>query len=289
MADGYAYNPIAEHPIIPEFDDTLKWKWNGALLDLSELPFDEYTKTVFQTSGSGGGGGDTGGTQIVTNAITVDCINTGDTYEVVATLQYPSDTEVTVTLNVAGESGPVSIVIPAGSITAREQLSTPSIDPKPSLSDPAVSPIKDDNYTFQVILPETITNKFKAYYGVYPEATISALTSDDIMTMDVEMIDSEGMTLRFEIPPRDILDIEEEDYYLYKYALIIAIPKTIYDNHKFSFVEHTFQSPSEFEKKEDLVIGTSSYTVLYRVSEDVEFISRYMETIDYTFDIKYQE
>ena len=291
MADGYNYNAIAEHPLIPEFDDTLKWKWNGALLDLSELPFEEYTKTVFQTSGSGGGGGgdSTGGTKIKTNAVSVDYATNGDVYELVATMQYPSDTEITVTVSVADEPEPVEIVVAPGSITGRKKLTRSSSEPKPTVSDPAVSPVKDETYTYQVVLPEVITDKFKAYYGVHPQSQLNSLTSDIIASMSVDMIDAEGMTIKFEIPPRDIENITEDQFDDYKYALILAVPKAIYDENKFSFLEHTFQSPSEFTKKEDIVMGTSSYTVLCRTSEDVEFVSRFMQTVEYIFDIKYTE
>ena len=290
MADGYNYNAIAEHPIIPEFDDTLKWKWNGALLDLSELPFEEYTKTIFQTSGSGGGGGDsTGGTKVKTNAVSVDYNTNGDVYELVATMQYPSDTEITVTVNVADEPAPVSIVVAPGSITGRRTLTRSASQPKPAVSDPSVSPVKDETYTYQVVLPEVITDKFKAYYGVHPELQLNALTSDIVASMNVDMIDAEGMTIKFEIPARDIQNITEAQFDQYKYALILAIPKTIYDANQFTFLEHTFQSPSEFTKKEDMVMGTTAYTILYRVSDDVEFLSRYMQTIEYIFDIKYKE
>ena len=79
MAERYTYNAIAEHPIIPEFDDTEeKFKWNGALLNLSDLPFNEYTKTIYNISGE-----ITGDTKVLTNTVTLDCVNTGDTYEVV--------------------------------------------------------------------------------------------------------------------------------------------------------------------------------------------------------------
>lgn len=289
MAERYTYNAIAEHPIIPEFDDNEeKFKWNGALLNLSDLPFSEYTKTVFQVSGSTPGPSPepTGSTK--TNVITVECVNTGDTYEVVATLQYPSESQVMVMVTVSDVASPVSVIIPAGSITAKESTQVPTTSPRPTLSNPSVDPVKDDTYTYQVTLPEPITDKFKAYYGVILQKRLSGLTSSDVLNMDVVLIDVDGMRLTYEIPSRDV-EITEQEVENYKYALILAIPKSIYDGGNYSFLEHTFQSPSEFVKKEDMVLGTSQYTVLDRTSEGMQFVSRYMATIEYEFDLKYVE
>ena len=288
MADGYNYNAIAEHPIIPEFDETLKWKWNGALLDLSELPFDEYTKTIFQTSG--GGGGSTGSTPtIVTNAVTLSYDNSGANYEIVATMEYPSDTEITVTVTVADEPGPVSVVVPAGSVTGRRTLTRQSSEAKPSTSNPSVSPVKDENYTYQVVLPEVITDKFKAYYGVMYQSQLDSLTGDLLTSMNVDMIDAEGMLLKFLIPSRDTLEITDDDIETLKCGLVVAMPKSVYDDGKYSLLEHTFQSPTEFVKYKELVLGTTSYAVLKLTYDDVQFVPRYNQEIEYDFDLKYVE
>ena len=292
MADGYNYNAIAEHPIIPEFDETNKWKWNGALLDLSELPFDEYTKTIFQTSGNGGGGGGggTGSTPtIVTNAVTLSYENSGDTYEIVATMEYPSDTEVTVTVTVADEPAPVSVTVPAGSITGRKTLTRQSSAAKPSTSNPSISPVKDENYTYQVVLPEVITDKFKAYYGVMYESQLNGLTSDVLTTMDVDMIDSEGTLLKFHIPSRDTLEITDDDIETLRCGLVIAMPASVYEGGNYSLLEHAFQSQTEFVKYKELVVGTTSYAVLKLTYDDVQFVPRYNQEIEYDFDLKYVE
>ena len=289
MAEGYNYNAIAEHPIIPEFEDTLKWKWNGALLDLSELPFEEYTKTVFQTSGSGGGGGDqTGGTKVITNSVTLSYDNTGDTYEVIASVQYPTESELTVTVNVEGESEPVNIVIPAGAMRGRKAMSRPSTDPQPVLEDPSISPVKDENYTYVVVVPEVIKDKFKAYYGVVLQSKLNTVDSAKLMTMSADMIDSTGMTLKYTIPARDLQNVTDEQLLNdYRYALVVAIPQSVYDANEFTFLEHTFQSPSEFVFSKNLAIETSPYTVLVRTSDGMQYVSRYMNTIEYEFDMKY--
>lgn len=285
MAERYTYNAIAEHPIIPEFDDTEeKFKWNGALLNLSDLPVGEYTKTVFNIAGSV-----TGETSVVTNAISVNCVNTGDTYEIVATMQYPSDSDITVSVNVEGESEPVSVAIPRGSMSAKRSISRVSSSPAPSVSNPSVIPVKDDDYTYKVTINEYIGSEFKAYYGAYLQKNLDTLDASAVSSMDNQVINDEGKLLKFEIPMRGVEISSLSELENYRYALILAIPKTIYDNDKYSFLEHTFQSPSEFMKKGNLEIGGLQYTVLYRVSDDMQFVSRYMETIEYEFDLKYTE
>lgn len=285
MAERYTYNAIAEHPIIPEYDDNEeKFKWNGALLNLSDLPVSEYTKTVYNISGE-----ITGSTPSVpTNVVTVDCVNTGETYEVIATMQYPSETEITVTVSVEGEAEPVSVTVAPGNVMGRRSLTRSSSSPRPAVTNPSVSPVKDENYTYQVSIAESVVDKFKAYYGVWLEMRLSGLTSDVITSMNLEQIDSEGMLLKYMIPQADV-QITEEQIEYYKYALILAIPKSVYDGGYYSLLEHTFQSDAEFVKKEDMLIGTTQYTILYRVSEGMQFVSRYMQTIEYDFDLKYTE
>lgn len=289
MAEGYNYNAIAEHPIIPEFEDTLKWKWNGALLDLSELPFDEYTKTIYHTSGSGGGGDDeSGGTKVITNSVTLSYDESGANYEIVASVQYPTESELTVTVDVEGESAPVNVVIPAGAMRGRFMMSRPTTDPKPVLSDPSISPVKDENYTYVVVVPEVIKDKFKAYYGVILQSKLNTVDGPKLMSMTADMIDSNGMTLKFTIPARDLQNVTDEQLLNdYRYALVVAIPQSVYDEVDYTFVEHTFQSESEFVFSKNLAIETSPYTLMVRTSDGMQYVSRYGTTIEYQFDMKY--
>lgn len=285
MAERYTYNAIAEHPIIPEFDDNEeKFKWNGALLNLSDLPFSEYTKTIYNVAGSV-----TPEPTVVPNLITLSLENTAETYEVVATMEYPSDRDITVTVTVEGESGPVSVVVPAGSMSEKKAISRPSSSSRPAISNPSVDPVKDDTYTYQVTVEEPITDKFRAYFGTYLEKNLSGITPEDVVTMDLDMVDSVGVLLKFEIPPRDVEHITDSEMENYRYALSLAIPKAIYDGGNYSLLEHTFQSESGFVKKEDIVLNSKQYTLLTRTSDGTEFVSRYMRTIEYQFDLKYTE
>ena len=289
MAERYSYNAIAEHPIIPEYDDTEeKFKWNGALLNLSDLPFSEYTKTVYNVTGEV-----TGDTKVLTNSITLTCVNTGETYEVVASAQYPCNSELNITLNVGGEN--VSLTLPQGGSEVKATTSIPATSDKPSMSNVTVNPVKDDVYTYVVSTepgpgPEPVVKGFKAYYGVYIEKNLNNLTGDYIATMPIVTVnadDPEGVVLQYIIPHVDI-HIEESDIPNYKYALICAVPKTIYDNSNYSLLERTFPS-DDFVRMSNMEVNGVQYTVLKNVKDGMQYVSRYMTDITYEFVIKYVE
>ena len=294
MAEGYPYNAIAEHPIIPEFDDTLKWKWNGALLDLSEMSFDEYGKTIFNVVGTitGSTTGDTG-SSVTTNSATISYDDTGDNYAIVATLQYPSESELTITVKADGVQSPVSITIPAGETSGKTTIPVPTSESKPALSEPTVSPAKDGTYSYNVVLPDVVTDKFKAYYGVWPQRLFNELTADEIMAMDIEMVDSAGIVLNYVIPGTDIRFTTEEEMIAFANVLVLAIPKSIYDGGKYKIIEKTFGDDAEFYKKSDVVILNNQYTILYldgnMVGDIAAFVPRYMEDKTLAFELKYDE
>ena len=285
MAERYTYNAIAEHPIIPEFDDTEeKFKWNGALLNLSDLPFNEYTKTIYNITGE-----ITGDTKVLTNTVTLDCVNTGDTYEVVISSQYPCNSELNITVEVDGAQ--IALTLPQGGSSAKASTTIPSASERPSLANVTVNPVKDDVYTYVVKAKPApgpvIPTEFDAYYGVYLEKNLNRLTADEVKSMGKVLVNAEGSKIQYIIPHRDV-QIQESDIPNYKYALICAIPKTIYDNEKYSLMESTFQV-DDFVRLSNVEIDESQYTVLKNVKEDTEYVSRYMEDITYEFVVKYAE
>ena len=294
MSGGYPYNAIAEHPIVPEFDDTLKWKWNGALLDLSELPFDEYGKTIYNVTGTvtGSTTGDTSST-LTSNSAMLSYDNTGDKYAIEATLQYPSQSEVTITVKVDGMETPVTITIPAGEISAKAATTIPTSSAKPGLSEPTVSPAKDGTYKYSVVLPEIDTGKFKAYYGVWPQRLFNELTPEEIAGMDSEMADSTGVVLNYVIGGIDIRITTEEELEAFANVLVLAIPQSIYNEEKYKITEKTFGDDADFAKKADAIILNSQYTILYLSGEMVgdiaAFAPKYMEDKTLSFDLKYEE
>lgn len=283
MAEGYYYNAIAEHPIIPEFDDKeIKYKWNGALLNLSDLPVSEYTKTIFNVVGEV-----TGETKVLTNTIKLSYEKTGDTYEIVATPQYPCNDDVEITVTVAGESNPIKISLKKGASSGRAATTIPSSSPEPEVSEPTVDPIKDDVYTYVVKTPTQSPTEFDLFYGIYLEKDLANLTPAIVSAMSTATADFEGAILQYVIPQRDV-EIDESDIPNYKYALICAIPKDVYDDELYTITETTFQA-DDFVRLTNMTIGSQEYTVLKNTKEDYEYVSRYKEDITYEFIIKCKE
>ena len=287
MAQGYTYNAIAEHPIIPEYDDNeIKYKWNGALLNLSDMSFEEYGKTIFNVTGSV-----TGETKVVTNSITLTFDDSGTEYAIVGTIEYPTDKQIVVSLSVEGESNPVVITIPANAANASASTSISTSESQPKITGAAVSPTKDDNYTYKVIIPEIITDKFTAYFGVCPESRIANIEADEVASMDMVMVTEEAIAINYLIPARDVKDPTEEELKAYRYGLVLALPKPVFDNTQYNIVGHTFHEDvtDMFVKQADIVIGTTQYTLLTWIPAPDEYIytARYNEEIEYPFDIKY--
>ncbi len=286
MAQGYTYNAIAEHPIIPEYDDNeIKYKWNGALLNLSDMSFEEYGKTIFNVTGTV-----TGDTKVVTNSITLTFDDSGTEYAIVGTIEYPTDKQIVVSLSVEGESNPVVITIPANAANASASTSISTSESQPKITGATVSPAKDDNYTYKVIIPEIITDKFTAYFGVCPESRIANIEADEVASMDMVMVTEEAIAINYTIPARDV-DLPLEELGPYRYGLVLALPKPVFDNTQYNIVGHNFHEDvtDMFLKQADIIIGTTQYTLLTWIPAPDEYIytAKYMKEVEYPFDIKY--
>lgn len=288
MSQGYTYNAIAEHPIIPEFDDNeTKYKWNGALLNLSDLPVSDYTKTIYNIAGSV-----TSETEVVTNTLSVSLENTGDTYELVVNAQYAPEADITVRLTVEGESSPVEVVLNKGSLSAKTALSIPSSAARPGLSNASVSPSKDNTYTYQVAIEQIITDKFKVYFGQFYEDELDDM-QNLIPGMNSDMVDTAGTNMTFTIPAVDFTFTSTTQMEEFKYGLVIAIPKQIYEGNQYFLAEQ--QTPGIKEEgfifKENDVIDGVEYSVLCRVGDGLEFVPNDVASgggdINYVFIIKY--
>ena len=288
MSQGYTYNAIAEHPIIPEFDDNeIKYKWNGALLNLSDLPVSDYTKTIYNIAGSV-----TSETEVITNTLSVSLQNTGETYELVVNAQYAPEKDITVKVKVEGEESPVSVLISAGATSASQSTSIPSSSPRPGLSNASVSPSKDGTYTYQVAIEQVITDKFKAYYGQFYESDLNDMASL-IPGMRAEMVDSAGTDMTFTIPAVDFTYTSTTQMEEFKYGLVLALPQSVYDADQYFLSEQSTPGVKEegFIFKESQVIDSVEYAILCRTDEGWVFVPNDAESgggdAEYVFNIKY--
>ena len=156
-------NSISPEGIIWENDNRkdARYYWNGAFIDLCDLPGEDYAKTIFVTSGSGSNEPST--PSKVQNPITVQettaTDENGNTYYVYkAVSKQPVTSNITIEMTIQDEFGyeeEVVLTIPSGSSASephRTGMMMMSRPPKVVTSD--YNPKEDDKFEYDTVLPE---------------------------------------------------------------------------------------------------------------------------------------
>lgn len=158
-------NSISPEGIIWENDNRkdARYYWNGAFIDLCDLPGEDYAKTIFVTSGSGSNEPSTPSKQ--KNPITIqetEYMNENGmifyAYKAVATQAVTS--EVVIEMSVSDQFGAtekIMIKIPVGSNESEVvPTSTVKIDDVkcPKINTSKYSPLEDETFKYNIILPE---------------------------------------------------------------------------------------------------------------------------------------
>lgn len=156
-------NSISPEGIIWENDNRkdARYYWNGAFIDLCDLPGEDYAKTIFVTSGSGSNEPST--PSKVQNPITVQestyTDENGNTYYVYkAVSKQPVTSNVTIEMTIQDENGneeEVVLTIPSGSAASephRTGMMMMARPPKVVTSDH--NPKEDDKFEYDTVLPE---------------------------------------------------------------------------------------------------------------------------------------
>lgn len=157
-------NSISPEGIIWENDNRkdARYYWNGAFIDLCDLPGEDYAKTIFVTSGSGSN--EPSVPSKVKNPITVQestyTDENGNTYYVYkAVAKQPVTSNVTIEMTVQDEFGyeeEVVLTIPSGSAASEpHRTGMMMMSPRP----PKVvtsdhNPKEDDKFEYDAVLPE---------------------------------------------------------------------------------------------------------------------------------------
>lgn len=157
-------NSISPEGIIWENDNRkdARYYWNGAFIDLCDLPGEDYAKTIFVTSGSGSNEPST--PSKVQNPITVQestyTDENGNTYYVYkAVSKQPVTSNVTIEMTIQDENGneeEVVLTIPSGSAASEpHRTGMMMMSPRP----PKVvtsdhNPKEDDKFEYDTVLPE---------------------------------------------------------------------------------------------------------------------------------------
>ena len=158
-------NSISPEGIIWENDNRrdARYYWNGAFIDLCDLPGEDYAKTIFVTSGSGSNEPSTPSKQ--KNPITIQeteyMNDNGEmfyAYKAVAKQVVTSEVIIEMSIsNQFGSTEKITIKIPVGSNESEViPTSTVKIDgvKRPEINTSKYSPLEDEMFKYNTILPE---------------------------------------------------------------------------------------------------------------------------------------
>lgn len=157
-------NSISPEGIIWENDNRkdARYYWNGAFIDLCDLPGEDYAKTIFVTSGSGN---EPSTPSKQKNPITIqetEYMNENGemfyAYKAVATQAVTS--EVVIEMSISDQFGAtekITIKIPVGS-NESEVVPTSTVTAdgvkRPEINTSKYSPLEDETFKYNIILPE---------------------------------------------------------------------------------------------------------------------------------------
>jgi hypothetical protein len=180
-------NSISPEGIIWENDNRkdARYYWNGAFIDLCDLPGEDYSKTVFVTNVSSS-------ETKATNPITVQYIkyineNNEEVYAYKAVAKQPVTSDVVVDLIVRDEFGAeqtIKMTITNGTTTSETLPTNTSIlmaPPKIVTSD--YNPKSDDKFNYDAVLPKETPILPMAYSIEMIAGNIDTISDDELISM----------------------------------------------------------------------------------------------------------
>lgn len=188
-------NSISPEGIIWEADNRkdARYYWNGAFIDLCDLPGEDYAKTIFVTSGSSS---EPSTPSKVSNPITVQQVsytneNGEQVYAYKAVSKQPVTSEIKVEMTVQDEFGgeeTVVITVPAGSSSSEV---VPTRIPMMMSRPPQVvtsdyNPKEDDKFEYETILPEEKPAEPMAYSITLLSGIIDTISNEELTQKLIE-------------------------------------------------------------------------------------------------------
>lgn len=181
-------NSISPEGIIWENDNRkdARYYWNGAFIDLCDLPGEDYAKTIFVTSGSGG----SSTPSKVTNPITVQVVesvneNGEKVYAYKAVSKQPVTSDVVVEMTVQDEFGveeTITMTVTAGSSSSPVQPTrVPMMMRPPKVVTSDYNPKEDDKFEYDAILPEPEPVLPMAYSMTMLSGNIDVISDDELI------------------------------------------------------------------------------------------------------------
>jgi hypothetical protein len=283
-------NSISPEGIIWENDNRkdARYYWNGAFIDLCDLPGEDYAKTIFVTSGSGSNEPST--PSKTTNVITVQLLtyvneNNEEVWAYNAMAKQPVASDMLVELKVRDANGNeenIQLRINNGG-TMSETYSTNMLSsmPQPEIIMSNYSPKEDEEFKYNTTLPEKAPELPMAYTLTLKKGEVDTLTNDELLlklknSEKVSMSDetkSEYFKPKFEaiaVPNLSTMTIKERKEALKANSQDIII---VTDKEIVSIEQAGVEGINElnaWNKREDtLTIEGVEFTVWLKRTEDV--------------------
>ena len=184
-------NSIGPGGVIWENDnrEDARYYWNGAYIDLCDLPVEDYAKTIFVTNGSGGSNEPVTPSK-VTNVITVQLLtyvngNNEEVWAYNAMAKQPVASDMLVELKVRDANGNeenIQLRRNNGG-TRSETYSTNMLSsmPQPEIIMSNYSPKEDEEFKYNTTLPEKAPELPMAYTLTLKKGEVDTLTNDELL------------------------------------------------------------------------------------------------------------
>lgn len=278
---GDTYNLIADNDIIPEWDDNeIKYKWNGALRNLSDMDPVDYATTTFNVN-------------VVTSitsttkeeneiVLSVEPDTTDNTYTIVASAEKEVTSDITLTVSFMG--GTVTVSLPKSQKTAKQKTSNPIQSETPNIDSATISPATDETYQYNVTIEESDDN-YTAYYGPWLDYKRGSISTEEIVALPAINVTTEEKEISFTIPKRTIVNPTEEEWKEFEYCLLLAVPKSAYEGTHYSIKDTVFGVELELTYQGDFILNGREYALLASIASGTEYTGKANRDVVLSYNI----
>ena len=277
---GDTYNLIADNDIIPEWDDNeIKYKWNGALRNLSDMEPIDYATTTFNVNIVSAITSTTKEENEIVLSVEPD---TNNKYKIVANAAKEVTSDITITVQFMGES--VIVILPNGTKSGATNTGKNVTSPTPTIDSASLSPATDDTYQYNITIEET-GDSYTAYYGPWLDYKRGSISTEEIVALPAVNVTSEEKEISFTIPQRTIVSPTEEQWKDFKYCLLLAVPKSAYEGTHYVVKDTVFGMVLDMEYQGNFVLNGKDYALLASLATGTEFTAKSNRDVILSYNI----
>lgn len=281
MKTGDTYNLIADNDIIPWLDDSeIKYKWNGALRNLSDMEPEDYATTYFNVVIISSITSTTKQENEIVLSIGTDA--TDNVFTIVASASKNVTSDITLTVNFAGKS--YTVIIPNGEKSATMKTTEEVTSTTPSIDSANINPSTDDTYQYNVVI-EGSTESYTAYYGPWLDYKKGTISTEEIVALDVINVTSQEQEISFTIPKRNIQNPTEEEWKEFQYCLLLALPYNAYEGKHFIIKDSVFGMEAELQYQGTFALSGKDYALLASIAEGTEYTAKSNRDVVLSYNI----